>query len=51
MQILDAPQGSIEWLANRAGRVTASRVADVLDKTAKGLPTAKRTSYLWQVVE
>ena len=51
MQILDAPQGSIEWLTARAGRVTASRVADVLDKTAKGLPTAKRTSYLWQVVE
>lgn len=51
MRVLDAPQGSMEWLTNRAGRVTASRVADVLDRTAKGLPTAKRTAYLWQVVE
>ena len=51
MQILDAPQGSIEWLTARAGRVTASRVADVLDKLKNGNPGSKRASYLWQVVE
>ena len=29
-------QGSPEWFAARLGKVTASRVADVIAKTAKG---------------
>jgi len=48
---LNAPQGSSEWLEARAGRVTASRVADLLDRLKNGNAGAKRTSYLWQVVE
>lgn len=38
------------WHAARAGKVTASRFKDVLSRTAKGLPTADRTKYLWQIV-
>ena len=38
------------WHAARAGKVTASRFKDVISRTAKGLPTAERTKYLWQIV-
>lgn len=43
---LDAPQGSAEWLQARAGRMTASRFADVLAKPE----TATYRSYLLQIV-
>ena len=42
-------QGSAEWLAARAGRVTASRVADLMAKT-KGGPGASRANYLAELV-
>ena len=32
MKIIDAPQGTPEWAAARAGRVTASRITDVLSR-------------------
>ena len=38
-------QGSPEWFALRAGKVTASRVADILAKTKTG-PSASRQNYL-----
>lgn len=38
-------QGSAEWHAIRLGRVTASRVADVVAKTKSG-PAASRKNYL-----
>ena len=38
-------QGSQEWFALRAGKVTASRVADILAKTKTG-PSASRQNYL-----
>jgi putative phage-type endonuclease len=38
------------WLAARVGKVTASQFKHVLAKTQKGLPTAARTTYLWQQV-
>ena len=38
------------WFAARTGKVTASRFRDVMSRTAKGLPTADRTRYLWQLV-
>jgi hypothetical protein len=47
---LTPDQRTDEWLAARAGKVTASRFRDVLSRTAKGLPTADRTRYLWQIV-
>lgn len=45
-----AEQGSIEWLMERLGHVTASRFKDVMDFTAKGLPGADRKKYLMEVV-
>ena len=38
-------QGSNEWFAMRAGKVTASRVADILATTRSG-PSASRQNYL-----
>lgn len=38
-------QGSDEWFAARLGKVTASRVADVLAKTKTG-PAASRANYM-----
>ena len=50
MNVLDLPQGSAEWLQARAGRVTASRIADVLsrsrDKKSEG---SMRRNYKAQV--
>lgn len=42
-------QGSQEWLAVRLGKVTASRVADVMAKTKSG-PSASRINYMAQLL-
>ena len=42
-------QGSDEWLQARAGRVTASRVADLMAKTKSG-PSASRANYMAQLI-
>lgn len=42
-------QGSPEWFAERLGKVTASRVADVIAKTKSG-PAASRANYMAQLV-
>jgi putative phage-type endonuclease len=42
-------QGSPEWMAERCGRVTASRVADVIAKT-KGGWAAARANYMAELV-
>lgn len=42
-------QGSPEWFAARLGKVTASRVADVLAKTKTG-PAASRANYAAQLI-
>lgn len=49
MKIIDFPQGSPEWLAARAGRVTASRIADVMAKIKSGEAAARR-DYRAQIV-
>lgn len=49
MKILDVPQGSAEWLAARAGKVTASRIEDVLAKIRTGEAAARR-DYRAQLV-
>ena len=49
MKILDFPQGSPEWLAARAGKVTASRIVDVLAKIKTGEAAARR-DYRAQIV-
>lgn len=42
-------QGTPEWLAQRCGKVTASRVADILAKTKTG-PAASRSNYMAQLI-
>jgi putative phage-type endonuclease len=42
-------QGTPEWLMERCGKVTASRVADILATTKSG-PSASRQNYLAQLV-
>ena len=49
MRILELTQGSTEWLQARAGRVTASRIADVMAKTKAG-ESASRRDYKAQIV-
>jgi len=45
-----AAQGSIEWLLERCGHITASRFKDVLDILKNGKPGAKRESYKLELV-
>lgn len=49
MKVIDFPQGSAEWLASRAGKVTASRLEDVLAKIKSGEAAARR-DYRAQIV-
>jgi putative phage-type endonuclease len=42
-------QGTPEWFAARLGKVTASRVADVIARTKTG-PAASRANYMAQIV-
>ena len=49
MRVIDFPQGSAEWHASRAGRVTASRIADVLARVKNGEAAARR-DYRAQIV-
>lgn len=49
MKIIDFPQGSAEWLASRAGMVTASRISDVM-ATVKTGEAAARKDYRAQIV-
>lgn len=43
-------QGSEAWLSDRAGHVTASRFADVLDVGANGKPKKARDDYMMKLV-
>lgn len=49
MRIVDFPQGTDEWRAARAGKVTASRMCDVLAKIKTGEAAARR-DYRAQLV-
>ena len=49
MTIVSVPQGSPEWLEARAGKVTASRISDVLAKVKTG-EAAGRRDYRAQLV-
>lgn len=44
--LIEIAQGTKEWLDMRAGMVTASKVADVIGKGAKGQYYAARADYL-----
>lgn len=45
----DIVQGSPEWFAQRCGKVTASRIADIIARTKSG-PSASRANYMAQLV-
>ncbi|MCA0345224.1 MAG: exonuclease, partial [Proteobacteria bacterium] len=45
----DIIQGTPEWHALRLGKVTASRVADVIAKTKTG-PSASRAKYAGELI-
>lgn len=43
-------QGSEEWFASRLGKVTASRVADVMSKGRGSAPSATRKNYMMELL-
>ena len=43
MKVIDCEQGSPQWHAARCGRVTASRVADIVRKTKTGVSKMRQT--------
>ena len=50
MRLIDVEQGSEAWHKIRAGRVTASRVADIVRKIKSGAPSKMRATYLGELV-
>lgn len=49
MKAIEAEQGSPKWLAARIGRVTASRMADVIAQGRSGAPSATRATYMGEL--
>ena len=49
MRMLDVEQGTPEWHAARLGKVTASRIADVMAKTKAGYG-ASRANYMAELI-
>ena len=45
----DIEQGTAEWFAQRCGKATASRIADIIAKTKSGYSTS-RANYMAQLV-
>lgn len=50
MSSLTIEQGTPEWHAMRCGKVTASRIADVLREGRSGKPSASRARYMGEIV-
>jgi len=44
------PQGSEAWQSIRAGKVTASKITDIMAKLKSGKPSAGRTTYMGQLI-
>lgn len=49
MNIIECEQGSPEWFAARLGRVTASRVGDIIARTKSGYSTS-RAGYMAELI-
>lgn len=49
--ILKIQQQTAEWLQQRCGRVTGSRVCDVMSRLKNGQPSQRRKNYLIEVVQ
>lgn len=50
MKIIEVIQGTDEWKLARAGKVTASRIADVMSKLKNGGESAGRRNYRAEIV-
>ena len=50
MKIIECAQGTPEWKAARAGRVTASKVKDIMAKGKGSAESASRANYRHQIV-
>lgn len=50
MSTADLMQGTEEWLAARIGKITASRIGDVMAKGKGGKPSTTRANYLADLV-
>lgn len=48
--ILQIKQQTAEWLQERTGRITASRVRDVMARLKNGAPSERRKNYLMEIV-
>lgn len=49
-RVIECMQGDATWLHERTGRVTASRIADVMATTKKGSESAKRSGYKMELL-
>jgi len=47
---MSAPQGTPEWLQERAGKVTASGISNVIAKGRGNEPSATRAKYMGQLI-
>lgn len=50
MRIIDCEPNSPDWHAARCGRVTASRIADIVRKTKDGKASEMRETYLGELI-
>lgn len=50
MNVIECVQGTPEWLAARAGRITASRINDLMATLKSGGEAASRRNYRAQIV-
>lgn len=48
--MIDCEQGSDAWKKLRLGRVTSSRIGDILSKGKNGNPSASRKNYMYQLL-
>jgi len=48
--MIDCEQGSDPWKIIRLGRVTSSRISDVMAKGKGGAPSATRKNYMYQLL-
>jgi putative phage-type endonuclease len=48
--MIDVVQGSPEWIQCRIGKVTSSRISDIMAKGKNGAPSATRKNYMYQLL-
>lgn len=49
MDVVDIEQRTAEWMAERCGKATASKIADIMARTKSG-PSASRANYAAQLI-